>query len=112
MRCLVTGGAGFIGSNLALYLEEQGHEVIIIDNFSSGNKDNLKGFKGKVIEADVSKPFEIKDIANIPSKRYNTNHDKLYAQVQIFHEDSLEKILTTKSIIEEKTGLQLEEESE
>ena len=54
MKCLVTGGAGFIGSNLALELEKQGHEVIVVDNFLSGNKDNLKGFNGKFIEVDVS----------------------------------------------------------
>lgn len=54
MKCLVTGGAGFIGSNLALELEKQGHEVIVMDNLLTGNKNNLSGFKGKFIEADVS----------------------------------------------------------
>ena len=54
MKCLVTGGAGFIGSNLALELEKQGHEVVVIDNMLTGNKNNLKGFDGKFIEADVS----------------------------------------------------------
>ena len=38
MKCLVTGGAGFIGSNLALELENQGHEVTVIDNLLTGNK--------------------------------------------------------------------------
>ena len=41
MKCLVTGGAGFIGSNLALKLEDMGHDVIIIDNLFSGAKINL-----------------------------------------------------------------------
>ena len=54
MKCLVTGGAGFIGSNVALELEKQGHEVVVVDNLLTGNKNNLKGFKGKFIEADVS----------------------------------------------------------
>lgn len=61
MKCLVTGGAGFIGSNLALELEKQGHEVTIADNMTSGSKDNLKEFKGKFIELDISKPFELKE---------------------------------------------------
>jgi len=54
-KYLVTGGAGFIGSNLAFELEKQGHEVTIIDDFSSGNFKNLLGFKGDVIAADVFK---------------------------------------------------------
>lgn len=61
MKCLVTGGAGFIGSNLALELEKQGHEVVVVDNFLTGNKDNLKGFDGKIIEKDVSEPLELNE---------------------------------------------------
>lgn len=54
MKALVTGGAGFIGSNLALYLEKEGHEVTVLDDFSSGHENNLKGFKGEVLRADVA----------------------------------------------------------
>ena len=38
MRCIVTGGAGFIGSNLVDRLVDEGHEVIIFDNYSTGKK--------------------------------------------------------------------------
>ena len=41
MRCIVTGGAGFIGSNLVDRLVNEGHEVIVIDNLSTGKKENL-----------------------------------------------------------------------
>lgn len=40
MKFVVTGGAGFIGSNLVEYLIEKGYEVEVIDNFSSGKKEN------------------------------------------------------------------------
>lgn len=53
MRAIVTGGAGFIGSNLALTLAEKGAHVIVIDDFSCGNYENLKAFKGEVIAEDV-----------------------------------------------------------
>ena len=42
LRCLITGGAGFIGSHLAEKLVSQGHEVVVLDNFSTGRRDNLK----------------------------------------------------------------------
>jgi len=54
MRVLVTGGAGFIGSNLALALEEKGAAVIVLDNYLTGNDANLKGFKGKRIRGDAA----------------------------------------------------------
>jgi UDP-glucose 4-epimerase len=43
MRAVVTGGAGFIGSNLVDALLEGGHEVAIVDNLSTGRRENLDG---------------------------------------------------------------------
>ena len=60
MKCLVTGGAGFIGSNIVLELEKKGHEVTVVDNLLTGNKKNLDGFKGKFIEIDISESCDIK----------------------------------------------------
>ena len=57
MKSLVTGGAGFIGSHLVDRLIVEGHEVIVIDNFSTGRPENLKHHKKNkdltVIEADI-----------------------------------------------------------
>ncbi len=60
MRYLVTGGAGFIGSHIVQGLLEQGAQVRVLDNFSTGKRENLEGlttrFKGdqlEVLEGDV-----------------------------------------------------------
>ena len=47
MKALVIGGAGFIGSHLCEALLEAGHEVVCLDNFSLGNKDNLRQVQDK-----------------------------------------------------------------
>jgi len=46
VRALITGGAGFIGSHLSDMLLEQGHEVLILDNLSTGSIDNIAHLKG------------------------------------------------------------------
>lgn len=48
MRYLVTGGAGFIGSNLVDELVRRGHDVVVLDDFSSGKRTNLEQVAGKV----------------------------------------------------------------
>jgi len=54
-KYLVTGGAGFIGSNISKALVEDGHEVTILDNLATGKKENLSAIMKKVrfIEGDI-----------------------------------------------------------
>lgn len=53
-RALVTGGAGFIGSNVAQLVQQTtGARVIVLDNLSSGYRDNLEGLPVEFIEGDV-----------------------------------------------------------
>ena len=49
MRYLITGGAGFIGSHLSERLIFEGHEVVIIDNLSTGRESNLQNIRDDVI---------------------------------------------------------------
>src|SRR5690606_33315526 len=56
MRVVVTGGAGFIGSNLVRLLLDSGHEVTVLDNFSSGYRDNLAQLDVRLVEGDVRDP--------------------------------------------------------
>ena len=54
-KYLVTGGAGFIGCNLVRYILERGHDVVVVDNFSTGKRQNVADFIDKVefIEGDI-----------------------------------------------------------
>jgi CDP-paratose 2-epimerase len=67
MKILITGGAGFIGSNLAAYFSQRGHQVTIFDNFSRrGSQSNLAWLKSlpaapelAVVPGDVREPAAI-----------------------------------------------------
>ena len=94
-RSIVTGGAGFIGSNLVDKLINIGHEVIVIDNFISGRKSNISHHKKdclKIVKLDIAKSkklnkyfkkidyvFHLAGLAEIipsiknPQKYFNTN---------------------------------------
>jgi UDP-glucose 4-epimerase len=53
MKVLVTGGAGFIGSNLVRALLERGDDVRVLDNFSTGSRRNLDGIEVEIVEGEL-----------------------------------------------------------
>ncbi|MCA9108981.1 MAG: GDP-mannose 4,6-dehydratase, partial [Planctomycetaceae bacterium] len=59
-RCLVTGGAGFIGSHLTQKLLADGHHVKVLDNLSTGRQDNLRDVEGherlKIMQGSITDP--------------------------------------------------------
>ena len=57
-RILVTGGAGFIGSHLVEALLERGHKVRVLDNFSTGKRNNLRGVRNdiEILAGDCADP--------------------------------------------------------
>ena len=52
MRVLITGGAGFIGSHLADHYVKSGHQVTLLDNFSTGSYTNIDHVKDAVTVVD------------------------------------------------------------
>ncbi len=70
-RVLITGGAGFLGSHLSEKLLKQGHDVVCLDNFFTGNKRNishLKDYDGfELVRHDVTEPIllEVDQIYNL-----------------------------------------------
>ena len=92
MKILVTGGAGFIGSHLCKYLLDKGEEVICMDNFFTGNKENIipllsKSMLGpnsqfqdlqiKTTFLKNAKSKEITIIANLTNSFQTSNHLEL-----------------------------------
>src|SRR3712207_769907 len=66
MRALVTGGAGFIGSNLVDALLERGDEVTVVDNLATGRRENLDGALergAELVEASITDWKALSDVA-------------------------------------------------
>jgi UDP-glucose 4-epimerase len=53
MRILITGGAGFIGTNLTELALQHGHEVIVVDDLSTGYRENLEGLDATFVESSI-----------------------------------------------------------
>jgi UDP-glucose 4-epimerase len=80
LKTLVTGGAGFIGSNLVRALLEAGHEVRVIDNFSTGNRANLM---------DVGKDIEL---VEGELRSYERAHNAVRGVELVFHQGALPSV--------------------
>jgi UDP-glucose 4-epimerase len=63
VKALVTGGAGFIGSNIVRRLLADGHEVAVLDSFASGHRGNLDGLRVRLVEADVRDARAVEEAA-------------------------------------------------
>ena len=84
-RILVSGGAGFIGSHLCTRLVEEGNDVICLDNFFTGRKDNIKNLIGlsnfELVRHDIINPYraEVDEIYNLacPASPIHYQHDPI-----------------------------------
>ena len=82
-RILVTGGAGFLGSHLCERLLGMGHDVLCVDNYFTGNKDNIAACVGnshfELMRHDVTFPLyvEVDEIYNLacPASPIHYQHD-------------------------------------
>ena len=84
-RILVTGGAGFIGSHLCERLLADGHDVICLDNYFTGSKDNIRHLLGsdrfELVRHDVTAPYfaEVDEVYNLacPASPVHYQHNPI-----------------------------------
>ena len=88
MKCIVTGGAGFIGSNLVDRLIDDGHEVIVIDDLSTGKKENINP-KANFENKDIGISYSIPYMKNIMKDVDVVFHMACLARVQLSIEEPL-----------------------
>ncbi len=84
MKYLVTGGAGFIGTNLVKKLLELNHEVVVLDNYSAGYKEERLQPQAKYIKGDIRNPEDLDKVcvdvdgifhlAALPRVPYSVEH--------------------------------------
>ena len=118
-KFIVTGGSGFIGSNLVDKLVDKGHLVIVLDNFSTGKRSNLSHHKKKdvkIVKIDISKDnyldkyfknvdyvFHLAGLADIvpsienPSKYFASNVVGTYNIIQVAKKANIKKFIYAAS---------------
>ena len=81
MKSLVTGGAGFIGSNIAKYLVQRGDDVTVLDNLNTGKKENLAEINDKInfVNGDIRDHKLLEKLVNDTT---NVFHEAALASVQ------------------------------
>ena len=91
MKVLVTGGLGFIGSNIAERLVKEGHQVTIIDNMHTGSEDNIAAIKAKVkfVKGDAG------ELSRTGEKYDAIFHEGVYSSTPMYKSDPM---LTARAI--------------
>ena len=81
MKCLVVGGAGFIGSNLVDKLIDDDHEVVVIDDLSTGKEENINS-KAEFYKYNIATNILLSDVS---SSTYKNHGWKKYKYDVVFH---------------------------
>ena len=101
MKILVTGAAGFIGSNLCDYLFDNGHNIIAIDNFSSGKKSNLSLILDKIELHNINiEDFDFSKLSGVDAVVHLAAQASVPLSVANFYESSSSNLLGTLKVIE------------
>jgi len=108
MKVLITGGAGFVGSNLADHLLERGEDVLVIDNFATGRRDNLVPQSGlKIVEGTIADSSLVDQTFDEFKPEVVVHAAASYKDPENWAEDSRTNVLGTANVVQasEKAGV-------
>ena len=138
MKALVAGGAGFIGSHLIDALLAEGHEVVCVDNFFIGTKENIKHLTGnphfKLYEQDIADFAAVDEIfkaehvdyvfhlaansdiqasANNPSIEYHNTYSTTFSLLEAMRLNGVKKLFfaSTSAVYGDQMGLEVSEDA-
>lgn len=138
MKALVAGGAGFIGSHLIDALLAEGHEVVCVDNFFIGTKENIKHLTGnphfKLYEQDLADFAAVDEIfkaehvdyvfhlaansdiqasANNPSIEYHNTYSTTFSLLEAMRLNGVKKLFfaSTSAVYGDQMGLEVSEDA-
>jgi UDP-glucose 4-epimerase len=109
VKVLITGGAGFIGSHLADRLLDEGHEVLVIDNYATGRRDNLSERDGLAIVDDtIEDPDVVLDAFERFKPEFVVHAAAAYKDPDAWGADVLTNSLGTVNVVKaaQATGVQ------
>ena len=100
MRVLITGGAGFIGSHLADRLLDRGDDVIVIDNFATGRRDNLRQRPTlQLVEGSIAEPSVLADAFRLARPDHVVHAAASYKDPSNWEEDVRTNALGTAAVV-------------
>src|SRR5690349_2534741 len=101
MKTLITGGAGFIGSHIADRLLSQGGEVLVIDNFATGRRDNLVPRAGlEIVEGSIADKALVGEAFDRFKPEIVVHAAASYKDPTAWTEDALTNVVGTANVVQ------------
>ena len=108
MKVLITGGAGFVGSHLADRLLAEEHKVCVIDNYTTGRRDNLPSHPGlQVVEGTIADQELVNGVFDEFGPSIVVHSAASYKDPNNWYEDSMTNVVGTANVVQASKRVQV-----